>query len=305
MGPTQPFFSIVIPTYARPKQLASCLHSLTCLNYPRDHLEVIVVDDGSAIQLEPVVAPFRTQLDLLLVRQPNAGPARARNSGAEHAKGAFLAFTDDDCAPAPAWLHTLAARFAGTPDHMIGGRALNALPNNPYATTSQLMTDAVYAYYNDDPCQAHFFTTNNLAVPADRFRAIGGFDTTFPLAASEDREFCDRWLRHGYQMTYAPEALVYHAHVLTFRSFWRQHFKYGRGAFHFHQVRARRGWGRIKVDPKFYLHLFGYPFSRVHSGRAMLCEALLLLSYAAYTAGFWWERVSRINRRSAGKWQQA
>jgi GT2 family glycosyltransferase len=82
------------------------------------------------------------------------------------------------------------------------------------------MTDAVYAYYNDDPHQAHFFTTNNLALPAERFRAIGGFDTTFPLAASEDREFCDRWLHHGYQMTYSPEVVVYHAHVLTLRTFW-------------------------------------------------------------------------------------
>jgi GT2 family glycosyltransferase len=97
-----------------------------------------------------------------------------------------------------------ATRYARTPDHMLGGRALNALPDNLFSTTSQLMTDAVYAYYNDDPRQAHFFTTNNLALPADRFRAIGGFDTTFPLAASEDREFCDRWLHHGYQMTYAP-----------------------------------------------------------------------------------------------------
>ena len=92
------------------------------------------------------------------------------------------------------------------------------------------------------------FRANNLALPEDRFRAIGGFDTIFPLAASEDREFCDRWLHHGFQMTYAPEAVVYHARALTFRSFWRQHFKYGRGAFHFHQVRARLG-GRRWTGP--------------------------------------------------------
>jgi GT2 family glycosyltransferase len=212
---------------------------------------------------------------------------------------------DERGAPAPDWLQTLAARCARTPDHMIGGRALNALPDNLYSTTSQLMTDAVYAYYNDDPRQAHFFTTNNLALPADRFHAVGGFDTTFPLAASEDREFCDRWLHHGYQMTYAPEAMVYHAHRLTFRSFWKQHFKYGRGAFHFHQVRARRGWGRIKADRQFYRHLFGYPFLQVSSGRAWLFETLLVLSYAAYTAGFWWERVDRTTRQSTSKWQRA
>lgn len=70
------------------------------------------------------------------------------------------------------------------------------------------------------------------------FRAIDGFDMTFPLTASQDREFCDGWLHHSYQITYAPEVMVYHGHAPKFRSFWRQHFKYGRGVFHFHQGRA-------------------------------------------------------------------
>ena len=301
MGPKQAFFSIIIPTYARPKQLASCLESLACLAYPRARFEVIIVDDGSEMPLEAVVTPFRTRLNLTLLTQLNAGPATARNAGAAQAKGQFLAFTDDDCAPATDWLQALAARLAETPDHMIGGRALNALPHNPYSATSQMMTDAVYAYYNENPHQAHFFTTNNMALPADLFRAIGGFDTTFPLPASEDREFCDRWLRHGQQMTYAPEALVYHTHELTFRSFCMQHFKYGRGAFHFHKVRVQRGWGHIKVDRKFYRHLFGYPFSQVHSRRALVLEALVLLSYVTYTAGFSWEKVSRTAHRSKGR----
>jgi hypothetical protein len=49
---------------------------------------------------------------------------------------------------------------------------------------------------------------NNLALPADCFRAIDGFDTTLSLAASEDREFWDRWLHHRNQMTYTSEVVV-------------------------------------------------------------------------------------------------
>jgi glycosyltransferase involved in cell wall biosynthesis len=272
-------------------RLAACLDSLTNLDYPRDLFEVIVVDDGSKTPLKNVVTPFRDELNLLLLTQPNAGPASARNAGAMEANGAFLAFTDDDCTPAPNWLKKFALRLAEIPDHMLEGRVINAVRADIFSVSSQLMMDAAYAYNNGR--RPHFFASNNLVVPADRFRALGGFDTSFPIAASQDREFCERWLQQGYQMTYAPEAVVEHAHALTFRNFLRHHFNYGRGAFHFHSVRARRGWQRLTIDPRFYLHLFRYPFSHVQGTRAFWFEAMFMLSYIAYTSGFFWEKVNR------------
>ena len=164
---------------------------------------------------------------------------------------------------------------------MIGGRTLNAIKNNRYSTGSQLILDIVYAYYNSDPSSARFFASNNLAIPAKRFRAVGGFDPTFRI--SEDRELCDRWRHHGYRMTYAPEAVVYHSHFLTLRSFWRQHFNYGRGAFRFHQTRARRGSGAFKPEVRFYFNLLRYPFSKEY-GHGVL--PILLLWQLANTAGF-------------------
>jgi GT2 family glycosyltransferase len=291
MKESPPVFSIIIPTYDRPAQLAACLQALARLDYHRDRFEVLVVDDGSQTPPETVVTSFRDRLDVTLLAQPHAGPAAARNCGAARAKGRFLAFTDDDCMPAPGWLQSLAARFASTPDQIIGGRTLNALSDNLYSTTSQTIIEVVYAYYNTDPNQASFFASNNLAVPADRFRAIGGFDETF--MTSEDRELCDRWLHHSYRMTYAPEAVVYHAHALTLRTFWRQHFRYGRGAFRFHQTRARRGWGRFMPEPKFHLTLLGYPFSQARGRRALRLAASLMLSQVASAAGLAWEGMSK------------
>ncbi len=84
---------------------------------------------------------------------------------------------------------------------MVGGRTLNALTDNVYATASQLVTDAGYAHLNDDPDQAHFCTTSNLALPTEEFRAIGGFDETF--VTSEDRELCGRWESAGRRVFYA------------------------------------------------------------------------------------------------------
>jgi len=291
-----PFFSVIIPTFQRPERLAGCLQALTCLNYPRERFEVVVVDDGSATPPEKVVSSFREQLNVVLLTQAHAGPAQARNTGAQFAKGAFLAFTDDDCMPAQDWLHALAARFTATPQDAIGGRTLNARPENPFSTASQMLIDYLYGYFNMDPNHASFFASNNFSVPTEQFRALGGFNTTFPLAAGEDRELCDRWLGHGLRMSYAPEALVYHGQALTFRSFWRQHFNYGRGAFRFYQMRARRRrQNRIALEHRsFYWGILCYPFSQVQGGQAFLLALLIAASQGATATGLLWEKVQTM-----------
>src|SRR5579871_211579 len=62
-------FSIVIPAHDRPAQLRHCLDAIATLKYPRDHYEVIVVDDGSAHDLAPAVLPFLACLRVTLLRQ--------------------------------------------------------------------------------------------------------------------------------------------------------------------------------------------------------------------------------------------
>lgn len=292
MKQMQPFFSVIIPTFNRPGQLATCLQALARLAYPRDRFEVIVMDDGGSAPLDDVVNRFHGALTLKLLRQENVGPAAARNRGASEAGGEFLVFTDDDCAPAPNWLQTLAAQFVASPDCAVGGQTLNALTHNLYSTASQLLISYLFSYYNAVPHAARFFPSSNLAFPTERFRAIGGFDVTYPRAAAEDRELCDRWLHHGHRMIYAAEAVVYHAHDLAFRTFLRQHFHYGQGAFRYHQVRARRGQHRITVEPpSFYFNLLRYPFVSAQGVKAPFLMLLLVVTQVANAAGFFWERT--------------
>jgi glycosyltransferase involved in cell wall biosynthesis len=278
-------FSIVIPTYNRPSQLETCLKACSRLDYVRGRFEVIVVDDGGTSPLDELVAQFRDTLDLRLLRQKNSGPAAARNRGASVAKGQFLVFTDDDCIPEPNWLRALEAQFSLTPNYAVGGQTLNFLTDNCYSITSGLLISYLTAYYNAG--EARFFTSNNLAFPAEQFRTLGGFDVTFPRAAAEDREICDRWLHRGYRVIDLPDAVVFHAHHLTFGSFVRQHFYYGEGAFCFHEIRARRGRQPIRLEPaSFYLKMFQYPFRSTQGAKPAFLAVLLLVSQVAHTLGF-------------------
>jgi cellulose synthase/poly-beta-1,6-N-acetylglucosamine synthase-like glycosyltransferase len=283
-----PFFSVIVPTYERPAQLAACLRALTRMDYPVERFEVIIVDDGSTNSPRNILDQFGESLDLKLFKQKNKGPAGARNFGAAQARGQFLAFTDDDCEPDAGWLRSLAAYFRQTPDRIIGGRTINALPQNPYAETSQAIIEVVYAHFNADPDNARFFASNNLAINAEGFRAMKGFDESF--VTSEDREICARWRSRGCGLRYAPEAVVYHAHPLTLSTLWRQHFGYGRGALRFHRARAPEGDGRFKPDKTFYLKLLRASASHAQKSHAAHLTVLLLWSQVANAAGFFYEK---------------
>ena len=119
--------------------------------------------------------------------------------------------------------------------------SVNRDPSNVYSTASQNLIDFLYAWYNADPHHSRFFATNNIAVSRGSFRTFGGFDVSFPRAAAEDRDFCDRWREKGGRLEYVPEAAVRHMNRLSLQTFIRQHSGYGRGAVYLHNARRRRG----------------------------------------------------------------
>ena len=300
MNKQQTLFSIIVPTYNRPEKLAQCLQSFVELEYPRDQFQVIVVNDSTEISVETTISPFQSQLNITLLIQPNSGPATARNTGAFAAEGKFVVFTDDDCTVAADWLQNLEKRFGETPDCLIGGRTVNALPDNIYSTASQQLIDYLYSYYNAIGDRAQFFTSNNFALPAEAFEKIGGFDTSFSLAAGEDREFCFRWLNLGGRAVYAPEVTVYHSHALTLGKFWRQQFNYGRGAFLFGEIVSKHGAKGKRQHPSFYLNLLTYPLFHGSGIQKLLIAALFLVSQAGIAAGLFWEKNVFVEKEFVG-----
>jgi GT2 family glycosyltransferase len=279
-----------------------CLQALAEQAYPRDSFEVIVVDDGSANPPREIVASFAEALSVTLLVQKRGGPSAARNTGASRARGEFLAFTDDDCAPAREWLQNIAARLTALPTCLVGGRTINALTENIYSETSQALIDVIYAHFNRDAHNAQFLASNNIAMAAAQFHELGGFDPNFQYA--EDRNFCERWIRQGYRMIYAPEVIIYHRHHLTARSLWRQHFHYGRGARAFHQTNKRHG-AKFLVDWGFYFSIFRFPLAKEAGLRALSMTALMAEIQLANATGFFFQATKGTARKQPSEPQRA
>ena len=282
--------SVVVPTYRRPARLARCLAALAGHDLPDDALEVVVVDDGTpepdAAGVRAAVAAVPARLAVRLHRQDNAGPATARNAGAALAGAPVVAFTDDDCTPDPGWARALLAALVAEPDALAAGATRNVLTGNVYAQASQTLLAALDRAAGGHP-SVDFVTSNNVACSRQGFTALGGFDTTFPLAAAEDRDLSERWRAAGHPIRHVPDATLGHAHDMGLAGFWRQHAGYGRGAHHLARVRVARGGPGVRPEgPRFYAGLLAEPFRGGHGVRAPVLSGLVALSQVANVGGY-------------------
>jgi GT2 family glycosyltransferase len=281
-------FSVVIPTYQRPKSLVRLLSSLTFLNYDPERFEVIVVNDGGDYPVEKIVRIYGDKLNIVFSGQENQGPAAARNNGSRLAGGEYLAFIDDDCVADPDWLSAMAARLKEKPFSACGGKVANALLNNPYSAATQLLTDYLYEHYSPLIRLTGFFPAANLTVPREVFMNMGGFDPT--LRFGEDRDLCYRWASRGHPFVTVPEAIVYHFHALNFFSLLSLHFSYGGGTFQFWR-RHNPGVLRIATlnSPSWHLRLLLYAIRDRKISRGLSSTPLLFLIQLACIAGIFWQ----------------
>jgi glycosyltransferase involved in cell wall biosynthesis len=272
--------SVVVPTHDRPSALDACLAALAAQRVRPARFDVVVVDDGGSVDVGHVVARYQSSLHITLSRRPHAGPAAARNAGADLAQGEVLAFTDDDCAPDPDWLGTIASAVKHAPGCIVGGRTENALSGNRCSEASQAVIAYLYAEGLRRTGELPFVTSNNLALEHRLFDALGGFDPSFPEAAAEDRDLSARCRSSGGCLVYEPAALVRHAHPLTLSTLLRQYAAYGRGARRMaHPAPGMRSLG-------FYAGMLLEPYRRHSLRRAVVVAPLIALTQIGTAIGY-------------------
>ncbi len=290
-------FSIIIPTRNRAGSLDRCLAAIGQLDYPRQDFEVLVADDGSDPPVDGIVARHATSpVSHVYVRCEGRGPARARNEALRRARADYVVFTDDDCMPDPNWLATFDRAYTESPNACLGGKVVDHPDNGICGVTSQLLVSYLYEHGENHARGSRFFCSNNFAFPRAALLAINGFDVSFPLAAAEDRDLCARWAAHG-ELRLVVGAVVLHRQNLGPISFWRQHYRYGRGAYMFWSRRLAEGQDGNRLESRaFYTRMLTYPFRSMPFGKALVASALLAVSQVACAVGYYAERSAQTSR---------
>lgn len=265
--------SVVVPTRDRPDALAGCLAALGAQTPPVQ--EIVVVDDGS-IDAAAVARVVAALPHARVVRADGQGPAVARNLGVRAATGSVVLFTDDDCRPVIDWAASLAGRLSGDTVVAAGPTDTAAAARAPARAAQVITNHLVRESMDAGGSTVEFAPTCNLGASAGLLARFP-FDETYPLAAGEDRDWCDRVVAAGHAIAWVPAAAVIHQPTLTVRTFWRQQLRYGRGA---HRFRADAGPARKRPPVRFYAALVAGGF-----GRGPAVGALVLLAQVAIAIG--------------------
>ncbi len=250
---TEPRLSVVVCSLNGERHLGRCLAALAVQTH--DAYEVIVVDDGSTDATGSIAAAAGVRV--VRHEQPR-GLSAARNAGIVVARGAIVAFTDDDCEPTPTWLAELdrTYRDEGGVEGIagIGGAVEPAAPAGPMLRYLQLNNplEPVEAELDGSRSVAYRFVRYvgaqprvpppsglrdvrslvgaNMSFPRASLAAVGGFDERFTFG-SDDEDICRRLRAHfpDRPLLFAPDAAVRHWFEPSLRDTLRRSAAYGRG----------------------------------------------------------------------------
>lgn len=212
-----PEISIVIPVHGQLAHTLACLGAIAA-HPPRRAIEVIVVDDSSPDDSRRVLA--RIDGLHLLQRAENGGFVAAANDGAGAARGAFIAFLNNDTVPQPGWLDALADAFDSDPRCGLAGAQLLYPDGRLQEAGGIVFADGSAESYGrfDDPSlaaygfvrDADYVSGAAMLIRTALFREIGGFADAYRPGYYEDTDLAFAVRARGLRVRYQPMARVVH-----------------------------------------------------------------------------------------------
>ncbi|MEQ9411640.1 MAG: glycosyltransferase family A protein [Fuerstiella sp.] len=210
--------SIVIPVFNRPDLLRCVLRDLARQTICADLMQILVCDDGSTDDLSEVIRDFQAQLPgLQHLRQPNKGPAAARNLGTRRAAADIVLYLDSDVLVDEHMVQLLVTALHQNPDWVGAEARVEPIDGEP-----NILWDAPVCEHGG------VYLTAAIACRREALRQVGGFDENFLRAACEDVELAARLLPLG-DIGFVPEARIRHPRRRkTCSMFWkkRQDWRY-------------------------------------------------------------------------------
>jgi hypothetical protein len=229
--------SVVVPTFNRGPALAETLARLLASDLSGgDDLEILVVDDGSAVPAQDSGDPtvrsgVAARWPLRWIRQANLGPAAARNAGFDASAGEIVIFVDDDILVPPDLVRSHLEGHRSRPGTVICGE-------NPFAPRPE--PGSLRAFLEDSVPGSHpdrdgferitIVASGQLSVERAQFAAGGAvYSPEMVTPAAEEYELSFRLRERGIPVLAARRILALHDQPLDIASYCRQQYKHGLG----------------------------------------------------------------------------
>lgn len=210
-----PMVSIIIPMFNAADTIDSCITHLMDLRYPKERLEIIVVNNGSTDDSASITEDYPVKV----ISKIGGTIASVRNYGASFAKGEVYGFIDSDCAVFKDWLVS-ALRQLEKPEVAATGAGYVAPENYSWVEKAWLYES------EHKPFETDFIPSGNFIVKADVFNSIGGFNDE--LTTCEDAEIGLRINKYGYKIINSSEIKSIHLrNPKTLKAFSKKEFWYG------------------------------------------------------------------------------
>jgi glycosyltransferase involved in cell wall biosynthesis len=236
-----PRVSALVPVKDRRERMLRCMDALLAQDHP--DYEIVVLDNGSTDGTPEACLERAKGSDVPVRVEVIAGSVgHVRNRGAELARGEIVAFTDSDCLPAPGWLSAGERPFVDPAVGVVTGRTLpEEEPTGPWPATIEV----------EGPTPR--FESCNVLFRRDAFIATPGFDEQVGHFW-EDTAAGFAMKRAGWQVAYAPDALV--RHDVTYPGWvWQlkraqRHAHLAAVLRHYPEMRREVLWARVFLRPR-------------------------------------------------------
>ncbi|MCX6819728.1 MAG: glycosyltransferase [Candidatus Adlerbacteria bacterium] len=271
-----PSVSILVPSFNEEKTIAGTLQSLLDLTYPKDKLEIVVINDGSKDKTAEIAARFAAEHpQIKLLNKENGGKYTALNVGIEHSSAELIGCLDADSFVAKDALVEAVKQFETDSSIMAITPAMKVYQPRKVLELMQSVEYMFGIFYKkmfDNLSAINVLPGPFSIYKSDVFRKIGGFKHAHN---TEDMEITFRMHAHGLRIANAHTALVYTTVPNTVAALVKQRTRWSQGF-----LQNSRDYSYMFFNPRFgNFGMLVLPF-----GLIAFCAGLYTASYALYRA---------------------
>lgn len=267
----EPTVSILIPARDEEQVIGRLLQQMTELTYPRDKLQIIIIDDASSDSTRQIAEEFSKRYSFIEVlhrdkKTGGKGKASAMNSGLERSTGEIVLCFDADYYPQTDIVEKLVKEFVDPAVGAVQGRPV--VLNEAQNVVTRLVTlERIGGYRVDQEARDNLGLIPQFGGTVGGFRRsvvekIGGFDASM---LTEDTDLTFRVYLAGFKVRYVGDAECYEEAVDNWKAYWRQRHRWARGHMqvcfkHTPRVlRSKKLNTKEKIDGLLLLHIYFMP----------------------------------------------